>query len=203
MRHNVTMEWVTAIVSVLGTSGVTAIIASLTAPRSEAKRLRLDIAANSVAAKQLLSGSDVAIVRAANADGFRLAALTLVRFETWLSVLSGLVAIIAVASAGAVLIVAGSPGGDSLQEQVTVSFAIDPLGSSLVVAGVLLAGVALGSAIWFIRSQMLRSARTAYVREQLALLNDSHTLARAELSRFVKFWHRFHSRATDIFFTRD
>ncbi len=197
------MEWLAAIASILGTSGVTAIIAAITAPRSEAKRLRAEIAANSVAAGELLSGSKQVITRAMNADGFRLASLTLVRFERWLSVTAGLFAIFVVAAAGVTLIFVGSPPGYSIERQLTSSFVTDPVGSTFVTVGVLLAGIALGWAVGFVRSSMLRSARTAFVREQLRALDGLADWADPQFGRVIAFWKAVHSRGTEILFTRD
>lgn len=197
--QNCHMEWWAALASILGTSGVTAIIAAITAPRSEARRLRADIAANSLAGEKLLSGSNQAITRAMNADGFRLASLTLVRFERWLSVASGLVAILIVAVAGVILAYNAGP----LSKQVTTSFAKHPVSSALVTVGVLLSGIAIGWAVGFVRSSMLRSARTAFVREELRALDGSTDPSELTFGPMIAFWKRFHSRGTEILFTRD
>ena len=198
------MGWAAAIASILGTSGITALITGITVPRSEARRLRAEIAANKVAANDLGPGSEAALVRAMYSDAFRLASITLVRFERWASVLSGLVAIAVVVIAGVALVIIGSPSGRSIEVQVTRSFKVDPLASTLVAVGTLIAGIAIGIAVAFLRNSALASARTSYVRKQLAdLYGTGITPAEQKFWWWLRIWRAAHAGATLLFFTED
>lgn len=188
------MDW-SAIASILGTASFSAIVTGILTPRSEARRLRREIAANKAALDDVPLEAQPELRRAINAHGYRLAALVLVRFRPWVTLTAGGVALIFLLSAGTVLVMFGS-GNRTVTRSLEGAIAADPFGSFLLMAGVFLAAVAVGAGVAFLRFMLLRTARLAYARNLLSgpVLPSSKNAAS---------WQRLKDKATKALFTFD
>ena len=195
------MDLATALIPLLSTSSVTAVVLAIIQPRTEARRRRREIAANSATAAVLKKGQPRdQLEREISVQGFHLVALTLVRFERWLTVLVGIVAIVAVAAAGLAIALVAAPAAHEFQREIAIRFESDPMGAWLTVIGGAVVSVALGWLVVFIPSQAIKSARTLYVRDQIAAIYGADTVKR---SRFTRLMQRIHRVVTDALFTRD
>jgi hypothetical protein len=189
------MEWLPAIASILGTASFSAIVTGILTPRSEARRLRHEIAENKSILENVPPEAQPELLRAMKAHGYRLAALVLVRFRPWVTVAAGAFGLIFLLAAGAVLVMFGS-GSRLVSRSLEESFASDPFGSLLLVSGVFLAAVAVGAGIAFLRFMLLRTARLAYARN---LLTGPVT----PMSKKAAKWKQLKDQVSNALFTID
>lgn len=167
----IAMEWFPIIVSLLGTTSVSAVITALLVPRTEARRLHNEISELKKSLIDAPPGSKKELLRALDGTGYRLSALSFVRFRPTVTVVAGSCGLALVAATGAFAAIASASGITyGLQHNVAELLQVDPIGYWALVAGVVLAAVAVGIAIAFFRFMLLRTARAKYVRAHLMSL---------------------------------
>lgn len=163
------MDWLPIIVSMLGTTSVSAVVTALLVPRTEARRLHKEVADLKSTLEDAGPGSSLELKQALEATGFRLASLSLVRFRTGITILAGAFGLTLLAFTGALIATIGSREKD-FENIVSSSFTYYPVGSWAILIGLLLAAIAVGSGVGFFRVMLLKTARTKYVRGHLRSL---------------------------------